>query len=212
MKYREFFTYLREQKINSKSYAERAKLINNYIDALIEKAPGKTRREKVDSVWEKYGDLMTKLGKGLDSLGKASIFGRIGVESEESRKSKFNSDKYYIRFGDFPKSGKSTNWHDNTIEQGVSAYSAKWDIINHKWKILDNELNELAALYTFVSEIAEGKGRPVYLIQGREFDDVGSDGEAMLDINNVKIVKKLAPDEFYSNEIGLDWYAEYTQA
>ena len=50
-----------------------------------------------------------------------------------------------------------------------------------------------------------GIGRPVYLVQGQELNNIGSDGESLLDITGVKIIKKLEPNEFFSNELGEDW-------
>ena len=70
------------------------------------------------------------------------------------------------------------------------------------------QLSEFAALNDLAYSVAKGTGRPVYLIQGQELNDLGSDGEPMLDINNVKIIKQLQPHEFFSREIGEDWYIQ----
>ena len=69
-------------------------------------------------------------------------------------------------------------------------------------------MEEFSALHSLTYDIIRDKGRPVYLIHGQELNDLGSDGEPMLDINNVKIVKKLQPYEFFSKEIGEDWWRD----
>ena len=208
-----FYTYgddfpIFEQTVDKKEYERRYEFIQNYINSLIEKAPGKNREEKLTYVWNHHTATMKKLIAGLDSLRKPSIYGRIGDEPEQSRKSKFTADKYYIRFGDFPKGGKSKNYATGEIEIGVSAYPVKWNIQKNKWEIVEEQLEEFAALYNLTYDITIGEGRPVYLVQGQELDDLGSDGEPMLDINNVKIVKQLQPEEFFSRELGEDWYIQ----
>lgn len=197
---------LLEQKVDKKEYERRYKFIQNYIETLISKAPGSTREEKLTYVWNHHKSTMEKLMVGLKSISKPSIFGRIGNEPEESYKSKFIADKYYIRFGDFPKGGKSKNYATKEMEIGVSAYPAKWNVEKNKWEIDEYQLEEFSALYSLTDDVAEGNGRPVYLVHGQEMNDLGSDGEPMLDINNVKIVKKLEPYEFFSREIGEEWY------
>ena len=94
-----------------------------------------------------FRSTMEKLMVGLKALRKPSIWGRIGDEPEQSYKSKFIADKYYIRFGDFPKGGKSKNYYTNQMEIGVSAYPAKWNINKNKWEIIEDDLHELSALY-----------------------------------------------------------------
>lgn len=195
-----------EQQVNKADYNRRYQFIQNYIETLISKAPGTTREEKLTYVWNHHKSAMEKLMVGLRSLSKPSIFGRIGDEPEQSSKAKFIADKYYIRFGDFPKGGRSKNYATGRMEIGVSAYAAKWNISKNKWEIIQDDLSELTALDELTHEIANGTGRPVYLVQGQELNDLGSDGEAMLDVNNVKIVKKLEPYEFFSKELGDDWY------
>jgi hypothetical protein len=199
---------LLEQKVNKKEYERRYELIQTYIDSLIEKAPGKNREEKLTYVWNHHKSTMEKLIAGLNSLRKPYIYGTIGDEPVDSYKSKFIADKYYIRFGDFPKNGKSKNYATNEMEIGVSAYPAKWNINKNKWEIIEDQLEEFSALYSLTDDITNGDGRPVYLVHGQELNDIGSDGEPMLDINKVKIVKKLEPYEFFSREIGEDWYVQ----
>ena len=196
---------LTEQKVDKKEYERRSKFIKNYIEQLIAKSPGTNREEKLTYVWSHHKSTMEKLMAGMNLIGKSAIFGRIGDEPVDSYKSKFNADLYYIRFGDFPKSGRSKNYATGEIETGVSAYPAKWNVEKNRWEIIETQLEEFAALYSLTDDITEGKGRPVYLVQGQELLSLGSDGEPMLDINNVKIIKKLEPSEFFSREIGEDW-------
>ena len=205
MLYRDFYNYLTEQKVDSAEYERRYKFIQKYIDQLVQSAPGNNRQEKLTYVWNHHKPKMEKLMAGLKAIGKPSAYGRIGDEPEQSYQSKFVADKYYIRFGDFPKSGRSKNYATGEIEKGVSAYPAKWNVEKNRWEILETQLEEFSALYSLTDDITEGKGRPVYLVQGQELLSLGSDGEPMLDINNVKIIKKLTPDEFFSREIGEDW-------
>jgi hypothetical protein len=208
--YKQFFTdsLLIEQKVDKDKYDKRYKFIRSYIDSLINSCPGATRRDKVDYAWKHHPVKMKKLMDGLKSLQEPAIYGRIGIEPDQSYKSKFIADKYYIRFGDFPKSGRSKNYATGEIEQGVSAYPAKWNVAKDKWEIIEDQLEEFSALHSLTYDIKIGKGRPVYLIHGQELNDLGSDGEPMLDINNVKIVKKLQPYEFFSRELGEDWWQD----
>jgi hypothetical protein len=197
-----------EQQVDKEEYERRYKFIQAYVDKLVDDAPGKNREEKLTYVWNHHKETMNKLMGGMRAIGKAATFGRIGDEHPDSYKSKFTADKYYIRFGDFPKGGKSKNYATGEMEIGVSAYPAKWNIQKNKWEIIENQLEEFAALDSLTYEIKIGEGRTVYLVQGQELNDLGSDGEPMLDINKVKIVKQLQPDEFFSRELGEDWYIQ----
>jgi hypothetical protein len=208
MNYKDFYDILIEQAVDKAEYERRYKFIQSYINKLVNAAPGSNRQEKLTYVWSHHKSTMKKLMAGLDSMRKPYIFGRIGDEPLQSYKSKFQADKYYIRFGDFPKSGRSKNYATGEIEKGVSAYPAKWNVEKNRWEIIEAQLEEFAALYSFTDDITQGQGRPVYLVQGQELLSLGSDGEPMLDINNVKIVKKLEPYEFFSKELGEDWYIQ----
>ena len=199
---------LTEHKVDKKEYERRSKFIQTYIEKLVDTSPGINREEKLTYVWSHHKSTMEKLMVGLKSISKPSIFGRIGDEPVDSYKSKFNADLYYIRFGDFPKSGRSKNYATGEIEKGVSAYPAKWNVEKNRWEIIETQLEEFAALDSLTYDITQGQGRPVYLVQGQELLSLGSDGEPMLDINNVKIVKKLEPYEFFSKELGEDWYIQ----
>jgi hypothetical protein len=204
--YRDFFIF--EATYNKDEYKRREKFVDQYIEDLIASAPGKDRGEKLTYVHTHYGDKLKKLSIGSTALSQVSIWGRPDDEPIQSYKSKFIADKYYIRFGDFPKSGRSKNYATGEMEPGVSAYAAKWNVKKDKWEIIEDELYEIVALYELTNSIIEGYGRPVYLVYGRVLPDLGSDGEAMLDINSVKIVKKLEPHEFFSQELGDDWYMD----
>ena len=210
VKYKQFFhdSILVEQKVDKKEYDRRYNFIQSYVDKFVENCPGKTREEKLTYAWDHHKSTMEKLMAGLNSLQKPVVFGRIGKEHPDSYKSKFIADKYYIRFGDFPKSGRSKNYATGEKEIGVSAYPVKWNTQLDKWEITEEQLEEFSALLSLTYDIIRDKGRPVYLIHGQELNDLGSDGEPMLDINNVKIVKKLQPYEFFSKEIGEDWWRD----
>jgi len=217
MRYSDFYNYLLneaddfpifEQTVDKKEYERRYEFIKKYIESLIEKAPGKSREEKLTYVWNHHKSTMEKLIAGSRALSKPSIFGRIGDEHPDYYKSKFIADAYYIRFGDLPKGGKSKNYATNEMEIGISAYPVKWNIEKNKWEIIETQLEEFEALHSLTYDITIGEGRPVYLIQGQELNDLGSDGEPMLDVNKIKIIKQLQPDEFFSKELGEDWYIQ----
>lgn len=195
-----------ETKLDKKEYEKRYDFVTKYIDNLINNAPGNNRAEKLDYVWKHHADQMNKLRSGLKGLSHASIWGRSDKEPEQSYKSKFTADKYYIRFGDFPTGGKSKNWATGEMERGVSAYPVKWNVAKNKWEIDESQLEEFEALYSLTYDVASGNGRPIYLVYGQETNHLGSDGEPLLNVNNVKIVKKLEPYEFFSREIGEEWY------
>jgi hypothetical protein len=204
--YRDFYIF--ETTYNKDEYKRREKFVDQYIEDLIASAPGKDRREKLEYVRQHHGDKLKKLNIGSTALSKVSIWGRPDEEPLQSYKSKFTADKYYIRFGDFPKSGRSKNYATGEIEPGVSAYAAKWNLQKGKWEIIEDELSEFGALYSLTYDIVQGDGRPVYLVYGLALPDLGSDGEAVLDSNSVKIVKKLEPHEFFSRELGNNWYMD----
>ena len=136
MNYKDFYKYLTEQKIDKTEYNRRSKFIRTYVDKLINDAPGKDREEKLTYVWNNHKSTMEKLLAGMTALDKIATFGRIGEEPIQSYKSKFTADKYYIRFGGFPKKGKSKNYATGEMEIGISAYPAKWNISKNKWEII----------------------------------------------------------------------------
>lgn len=209
MEYIDYYRELFEQKVDKAEYERRYEFIQSYVNKLINNAPGNTREEKLKYVWSHHKKTMERLMKGLDAIRGPSIFGRIGRESEESYKSKFDASKYFIRFGGFPSSGKSRNWAYNVEERGVSAYEAKWNIEKHRWKIVEDQLESFEALGSLMYEVAKGKGRDVFLIQGPALLSLGSDGEPLLEVGKVKIIKKLEPHEYFSDYIGEDWYEDF---
>jgi hypothetical protein len=76
---------------------------------------------------------------------------------------------------------------------------------------LDDQLSEggLSGLYELTHDSIHGAGkskRPIYLITGYELDELGGDDEPLLDVNRIKILKKLQPHDFFSYELGVDWY------
>jgi hypothetical protein len=178
---------------------ERESAIRRWLDMKIANAPGKSHLEKSNWLWNndpQYSKVVTIFLKFHKSSSSRK------VESHE---------KYYIRFGDLPKAGKSMNYLRMVHEKGISAYPAKWNTQHNKWEILDNQLSEggLSGLYELTYDSIYGVGRqkrPIYLITGYELDELGGDDEPLLDVNRIKILKKLQPHEFFSAELGLDWY------
>lgn len=84
----------------------------------------------------------------------------------------------YLRFGELPQSGKSTNWATGESEGGVSCYALAWDIVNAQYTLSGTGL--LGALISYTMQ-----GVQPYIITGEEVGK-GSDGEPIL--KNVKIV------------------------
>ena len=62
----------------------------------------------------------------------------------------------YIRFGKLPRSGKSKNYATGQLEDGVSCYSARWNIVSGSYE-REGGLDGAAIKYLI-------KGEPIYLI------------------------------------------------
>ncbi len=119
--------------------------------------------------------------------------------------------KTYLRFGEFPKSGKSgigDAWRRQaalygemvpTEEQGISVYEAvPVDIKGaKKWRPLVNELQTFMGVY---GDSCKGT-RTIYLITGEELPEGGSDGEPLLKADTIKVLKKLSFKDIYHKEI-----------
>jgi hypothetical protein len=191
----------------SKAFQQREKNIQNWLNAKQKNAPGETHQDKLE--WLFKNDPQYK--KMVDFF----IYKFPKVDTEKYKyKEKWikEAKRYYVRFGDIPTSGRSMNHLNGRLEKGISAYEVKWDIAKNKWKIVEDDLSEigLSTLYSFQDDVCRGKGRPIYLIEGETTGEVGMDDtEPLLDIDKIKIIKKLKPDEVYSTEIGEDWYLPY---
>lgn len=80
----------------------------------------------------------------------------------------------FVRFGEAPESGRSTNAETEQPEAGVSCYRAEWqssdrDVI---CLIVPDEASATTA--------AMLEDRPLYLIEGDLLDERGGDGEPLL--------------------------------
>lgn len=77
----------------------------------------------------------------------------------------------YVRFGDCPE-GRSYNYDADTYEPGVSVYKATL-----------NEWDEISLILPGADSAATVEmlcDRPVYRVEGRLLDQVGSDGEPLI--------------------------------
>ena len=207
MKYKDFYSELLNESTNLNS---RLKSLETWLKNYRKEISKKYNIEYDDGYMfddchyyiqrqeNKYGD--------YDKVFRA--YRRMENEMGRSKEQHPDTEKYFIRFGDFPKKGKSLNYSTNRYEDGVSAYEAKWDTRNHKWKISEDGLNgvgmsSMAELDAMQRD--EESRRPVYLLTGIEMDDSGSDGEPLLNIKKIKTLKKLSPDEYYSDTSGVNW-------
>jgi hypothetical protein len=179
--------------------------LTKWLQSTIDKAPGASREEKTTWLWAndknyaKVCNTLSKLIKHPPQIHPAAY------------DAKLTADKYYIRFGDIPKSGKSWNHLHNEPEKGVSAYPVKWNTGKNKWEIIENELNDggLASLYELTYNVVhEDNKRPIYIISGQALNDLGQDGEPLLDHTKIKILKKISPADFFSYELGDDWHLD----
>lgn len=181
---------------------DRRKNIQQWLDDLIAKTPGKDRGEKLEYLWA--NDPRWK--KVVDAL---QHFNRYKPPHPEAYKAKFQADKYYIRFGDLPAGGKSMNHLVKRHEKGISAYPAKWNTKYNMWELDTSQLSDtgISTLDSMVCDFLDNKGRPIYLLHGQELDDMGMDDtEPLLDVNKIKIIKKLKPEEIWIDEFGgVDW-------
>lgn len=184
---------LLEEALDQKSIDAREKRIQDWLDAKVKGAPGKNQEEKTTWLWANdpsYG----KVVKALMKLDRVKKINPIVYKANR------NAEKYYIRFGDFPKSHKSMNNLTKNEEKGISVYPAKWNTKHNMWEILMDDLSEIGmgTLDSLICDFMEGKGRPIYLIYGQELPDVGvHDTEPLIEPNQVKIVKKLRPEEVW---------------
>ncbi len=92
----------------------------------------------------------------------------------------------YIRYGDIPKSGRSTNFATGQKENGVSVYAAKYDIETGAI-IFDDE----AGVYDPGAIMYLTGDRTPHMVTGQEAG-AGSDGETLL--RKVRIVADLRYD------------------
>lgn len=86
----------------------------------------------------------------------------------------------YIRFNDLPKGSKSKNFATGKLENGVSVYGARYDLISGEYKISGSGLEGAMIAYTI-------KGAPIYFVTGEEVGK-GSDGEPLLE--NAKVLSR----------------------
>lgn len=174
---------------------------------MIETAPGKNRQEKLEWVWSNRKNTFQKLYNALTMIGKK---GSTTAIDSIINSSKFNSEQYFIRFGDLPKSGVSHNHLINKSEKGISAYPVHWSKKHNMWELETADLSDIGmtTLDSFVAEYMIGKGRPIYLIQALYPTDTGMhDVEPLLNKNNLKVIKKIDPSEIWIDYYdGNDWW------
>ena len=115
MKYKDFYrNILKEDSVDDHNkHMDRAEnVFRNFLDDRRSKAPGKTHQEKNDWLW-KNDPQYAKIANELFALKRK-------YHHPDTQKMKFDNDSYYIRFGDFPKEGKSYNFLYKYYEKGES--------------------------------------------------------------------------------------------
>lgn len=133
---------------------------------------------------DKYSAYQSDLKKAEDEF--ENIYDQL--ENNIIKKISENEKNFpivYIRFGKIPESGKSYNFRDRFFEDGVSTFKARKIGINY---IID----VAGGIFTYGGYV---ESKTAYLIDGDLLETTGSDGEPLL--SNVKIVKKLNPNNFY---------------
>ena len=93
----------------------------------------------------------------------------------------------YIRFGDLPECGQSTNWATKQAEAGISAYETTYDGITGCYRCY-GALQGAEIAYLI-------KEANVYLITGREVGR-GSDGEPLLADVRIIAQAEVTPDGY----------------
>lgn len=91
----------------------------------------------------------------------------------------------FLRYGDLPKDGKSTNFAEGSKEAGVSVFRG---LFLEK----TGEAIPLSSSNQEKSSAIALRSRPLYVVEGDEVG-VGADGEPVLD--NARIVRKVEPNE-----------------
>jgi|CXWL01.1.fsa_nt_gi hypothetical protein len=92
----------------------------------------------------------------------------------------------YIRYGDLPKAGHSTDYSTGKKEKGISVYEAELDPATDHIAFKGDALPAAIIQKT-------ATGVPSYLVTGKRVG-TGADGEPVL--KNVQIVKRLTPQDF----------------
>lgn len=98
--------------------------------------------------------------------------------------------QYFYRFGELPKSNKSSIWHSEdkvSEEVGISVYEAHKNLNGTYSPVIPFPTNE-SAFNDFIYYIKYFTGNK-YLVTGDLLNKVGTDGEPL--ITNVKIIKTL---------------------
>lgn len=100
------------------------------------------------------------------------------------------ADKYYYRFGELPRDGKSAIWQGDKCvgyEEGVSVYEVHLNNNGEYVPVVPCPLTE-KGLNDYVYHLNYFRGRK-YIVSGDILKKVGSNGEPIL--KNVKIIKEL---------------------
>jgi hypothetical protein len=92
-------------------------------------------------------------------------------------------DKIFIRYGNLPRRGRSTDYASGKREKGVSVYDATRDLLTDSvWP------NLLGGALPAAAIVRGAESAPVYLVSGRKVG-IGTDGEPL--IKEVKVIGKL---------------------
>lgn len=92
-------------------------------------------------------------------------------EEEEDRAKWAGATPCYVRYGRLPRSGRSRNYADGTLEAGVSVFRGE--------RLASGEARARPGTNYELGSLLSLRDRPLYIIAGREIG-LGSDGEPLL--------------------------------
>ena len=109
----------------------------------------------------------------------------------------------YIRFGDLPE---NFSWNHllQKKEKGVSVYETHKDPITNKYVIHTGSEQMILTLDEISSE-----DRPIYLVTGEDTGHTGDDGEPLLKLNTINIIKSITKNDVVTDNepwLTLDGY------
>lgn len=169
------------------------------MDRMVDEAPGADRGEKLSWVW-----------KNRPAFGKLYKSLMVLYNYERPKPKPYNKDviRYYVRFADRPPEPgfKSSVWYRGKPvrrENGISAYSARWNRQYGAWE-LERGDGMASGPEDSIEDVVSGRLK-AWLIMGPETGETGSDTEPLLNGADVKVVKQLTPLEivvpgYYSPE------------
>jgi hypothetical protein len=117
----------------------------------------------------------------------SAIHACMAVVNKVRANLKYLDGEFYIRFGRWREGEQSRNGITGELEAGVSAYHANYNFDDGMWEI-DPTVSEESINGTMNSFFSR-QDQKVFLVQGRELEELGSDDEPLL--KDVRLIKKL---------------------